>query len=52
MATNEESHLEEPEPEQVHIHRPHCDHGTYWFAHCWACDQEGRARCTDCEESR
>jgi len=34
----------------MEAHRDHCDHGTDWNAACWACDQEGRVRCTSCAE--
>jgi len=32
------------------LRHDHCDHGTNWNAPCWACDQEGRVRCTTCVE--
>ena len=30
---------------------PHCDHGLHWDAYCWACEQEGRVRCEEHDDS-
>jgi hypothetical protein len=34
----------------LRTHREHCDHGTAWGVPCWACDSEGRVRCSTCVE--